>query len=66
MEELVALILNDAYMVRHYSRSKQRRRQAIKKLGATILFAFSQSDDHEPLIEAILDALRPQDRPPPF
>lgn len=70
-EDLVALILNDAWMVRHYSRQigptqRLRRAQAVQKLGATVRHAFTSSDDYEPLIAAILDGLRPDQVEKPF
>lgn len=58
------MIYNDCYMVRRYSRNKLRRHQAIMKLGATLVFAFSHTQEYEALIAALLDALRPEDRPP--
>lgn len=61
--DLVSTIYNDCYMVRHYERNKLRRHQAIQKLGATLQFAFSQTDEYEPLIQALLEGLRPIDRP---
>ena len=60
-DPLVVAILNDAWMVRNYSRNRIRRAQAIAKLGHTLRHAFNQSDDFETLIATVLDALRPQD-----
>lgn len=67
--ELLAAINNDCYLVRHYhsqrtSIERLRRHQAIQKLGETLKFAFSQTDQYEALIAALLDGLRPEDRPP--
>ena len=70
---LVAAILNDAWMVRHYLRGalhrhntqqKLRREQAIQKLGLTVRHAFECSNDFEALLAAVVDGLRPQDKPP--
>lgn len=66
----IAAILNAGYMVRYYARgarsSTQRlhRDQAIKLLGLTIREAFNQAEDFEPLLIAVVDALRPRDDPP--
>ena len=69
--ELVAAILNDGYMVRHYwrggrigGRPMELRRQAILKLGLTIRMAFGISEDFEALIAAVADAVRPRDEQP--
>lgn len=65
--ELVAAILNDAYMVRHYWRGARtsigrlHRQQAIIKLGITVREAFAKSDDFETLLAAVVDGLRPRD-----
>lgn len=69
--DLVALILNDAWFVRHYAlqrtpTQKIRRDQAVHKLGQTIRDAFTSSDDFEPLLEAILEGLRPTHIQRPF
>jgi hypothetical protein len=67
---LVASILNAGYMVRHYARGgrssiqKLQREQAIQRLGLEIRHAFAASDDFEPLLIAVVDALRPRDDPP--
>jgi hypothetical protein len=67
---LVAAILNAGWMVRHYQRGgrssihRLERQQAIQRLGLTIRDAFSKSDDFEPLLVAVVDALRPKDDPP--
>lgn len=69
---LVAAILNDAWMVRHYRRGgrvgvgKLQRAQAIQKLGVTVRNAFNASTDYETLLAALVDGLRPRDEPPPF
>ena len=69
--ELVAQILNDWYIVRHYKRGgraggvgRERRQQAVQKLGLTIREAFNRSNDFEALIAAVLDGGRPQDHQP--
>ncbi|HZM33654.1 MAG TPA: hypothetical protein VFC18_04095 [Burkholderiales bacterium] len=67
---LVAAILNDWFMVRHYVRgartgiSRTERRQAIQKLGLTVRYAFSTSDDFEPLLAAVVAGGNPKDDPP--
>lgn len=71
-DALVAAILNDWWMVRHYARGantsigRASRAQAIQKLGLTIRNAFNTSDDFEALIAAILAGGRPQEYDPPF
>ena len=68
--ELVAQILNEWYLVRHYERGGRssigqlRRAQAIRKLGLTVRFAFNSSDDFEALLAAILDGGRPHHTQP--
>lgn len=69
--ELIAAILNDGYMVRHYRRGariggrpQELRRQAIRKLGLTIREAFNLSEDFEALIAAVADSVRPKDEQP--
>jgi len=62
--ELVSHILNSAWMVRHYARNSDLRQQAILRLGLTIRYAFSQSQNFEPLLTAIVDGLHPVDRRP--
>lgn len=61
---LAAAILNAAWLVRYFSRSKTRRNQAILKLGVTVRDAFNKSDDYEKLLEAVVDGLRPKDNRP--
>jgi hypothetical protein len=67
---LVASILNQAWLVRHYHRGARssigrlERKQAIQRLGLTIREAFNKSDDFEPLLIAVVDGLRPKDDPP--
>ena len=61
----VAAIYADARWVRHYERGGRlkyspmaiRRAQAILKLGLTVRYAFSQSDDFEALLVALFDGL---------
>jgi hypothetical protein len=66
----VAAILNAAWMVRHYKRGgrvaiqRAQRDQAIQKLGLIVRDAFSNSNDFEPLLAAIVDGLRPSEEPP--
>lgn len=68
--ELVAQLLNAAYMVRHYVRGgrssigKAHRAQAIQQMGLAVREAFSQSDDFEPLLAAVANGLSPRDDPP--
>lgn len=63
---LVAAILNAGYMVRYYPRPGQRaqRAAAIVTLGLAIRAAFNASDNFEPLIAAVADAVRPRDERP--
>lgn len=71
-DALVAAILNDWWMVRHYARGGrtaigcEHRAQAILKLGLTIRHSFSISDDFEALIAAILAGGNPKEYDPPF
>ena len=68
----VAAIYADARWVRHYERGGRlkyspmaiRRHQAILKLGLTVRHAFSQSDDFEALLTALVDGLHSRDDPP--
>lgn len=66
----VAAILNAGWMVRHYVRgartniNKLEREQAIRLLGLTVREAFTVLDEFEPLLVAVVDALRPRDDPP--
>ena len=68
--QLVAHILNDAWMVRHYSRGgrlsiqRKLRAQAIQKLGLTVRRAFNCSDDFPALLAAVVDGLRPREEQP--
>ena len=71
--QLVAAILNDAWMVRHYARGgrvskasplARQRALAIRKLGLTVREAFASSQDFEPLLAAVVDGLRPNEHPP--
>jgi hypothetical protein len=65
--KLCAQIRNDGYMVRHYSRNRLLREQAILKLWLTAREAFNKSteaQDREALLAAIADGLRPIERPP--
>jgi hypothetical protein len=68
--DLVAAILNAAWMVRHYARGRGttpmalRRAQAIQKLGLTVRHALNSSDDFEKILAAVVDGLRPKDEPP--
>jgi aminoglycoside/choline kinase family phosphotransferase len=64
---LVAQILNDAWMVRNYSRNRMRREQAILKLWLTAREVFNKSteaQDREALLTALVDGLRPHDERP--
>lgn len=66
----IAQILNAAWWVRHYQRGGRadfvavQRAQAIQRLGLVVRDAFSRSDEFEALLGAIVDGLRPNDRPP--
>jgi hypothetical protein len=70
--ELVASLLNAAWMVRHYARGgrssiqRKERRAAIRKMGLAVRHAFtvSREDQFEPLLAAICDGLRPRDEQP--
>lgn len=68
--DLVATILNSAWMVRHYARGgrsklgRAQRQQAIQHLGLMVREAFNRSDDFEALLAAVADGLRPRDEPP--
>lgn len=67
--QLIAAILNDAWMVRNYGLERNesqrlRRAQAILKLGLTVREAFNATDDFEPLLAAICDGLRPRESKP--
>lgn len=69
VDELIQLLRNDCYMVRSYEGQRTesqrlRRRQAIRKLVATLQYAFNETDDYETIIGEVLDGLRPLDRPP--
>jgi len=67
--QLVAAILNDWWMVRHYTLQRTpamrlRRAQALQRLGLTIRRAFNTSDDFEALLTAVVDGARPRDERP--
>lgn len=70
--ELVAAILNAAWMVRHYARGgrsaiqRAKRLEAIRHLGLVVRDAFNRSEDFETLLAAIVDGLRPKDDGQPF
>ncbi len=68
VERWCAEIRNGAYMVRAARRPAQRlqRAQAIIRLGATVRAAFAACADHEKLLAAIVEGLRPDDYRPPF
>ena len=67
---LVASILNAAWMVRHYQRGgrltiqREQRDLAIRHLGQIVRDAFTESEEYEPLLAAVLDGLRPNNAPP--
>jgi hypothetical protein len=68
---LVAAILNDWWMVRHYGLARNpamrlQRAQAILKLGLTVRHAFNSSDDFEVLLAAVIQGGSPRDDRPPF
>ena len=56
---LCARIYNAAWWIRHRSRPAQKvqRAAAILALGLVVRQAFSESDDFEPLLRALADAL---------
>lgn len=71
--QLVAAILNAAWMVRHHARGgrvsrssplSKKRDEAIKHLGVVVRDAFNTSEDFEPLLAAVCDGLRPHDEQP--
>lgn len=68
--ELVATILNSAWMVRHYARGarsaihSRERAEAIRQLGEAVRYAFNHSSEFESLLAAIVDGLRPKDDAP--
>ena len=68
-EDPAGSIRRATWMVRHYERAlgdRQRtlRAQAILLLGLTVRDAFNKSSDFETLLTALVDGLRPRDRPP--
>jgi hypothetical protein len=70
--QLVAAILNSAWMVRHYERGarleilRKERARAIRQMGLAVREAFDRSEDFEPLLLAVLDGLAPRDEHPRF
>ena len=60
-----AAILNDAWMVRHYPRAHQalRRRQALAKMGATVLALLEAGADPESVLYAVAVGLYTPDDP---
>ncbi len=71
---LIAAIYNDGRMVREFQRGGrlpgigfgEKRSAAIRDLGLTVRAAFSQSEDFEPLLTALVDALVQRDDWPRF
>ena len=72
---LVAAIYNAGYMVRHNRRGGRvtlqsplaaKRREAIDQLGLVVRDAFTASEDFEPLLVALVDALASRDDWPRF
>ena len=67
---LVAAILNDAWMVRHYARGgrssiqRPQRAEAIRRLALSVRDALNVSQDFEPLLIALVDGLSARDEPP--
>lgn len=68
-DALLALIRNDAWMVRNYSRGVNRlqREQAILKFGNTVRHVFAQLEhatpaEYEAILAAIIEGLRPLER----
>lgn len=72
--QLVAAILNAAWLVRHYARGarvhsgpmRARRDGAVKDLGLAVRHAFNSSEDFEALLAALADGLNPKDDTPRF
>lgn len=71
--QLVARILNAAYMVRHHSRGgrlsdqsplRHKRASAIREMGLVVREAFNISEDFEALLTAVYHGLAPTDDPP--
>lgn len=71
--QLVAQILNAAYMVRHYTRGgrlseaaplRSKRAAAIRDMGLVVREAFNVSEDFEALLTAVYQGLAPSDDPP--
>ena len=64
---LVAELLNLAYLVRMYRRGARtsigrlERQQAIQMLGLTLRRALDVSTDFEPILKAVVDGLKPHD-----
>ena len=68
-DQHIAGILNASFLVRHYALQRNNaqrlmRNQAIRRLGLEIRQAFSQTEDFEPLLAAIVDGLNPKDYHP--
>ena len=64
---MLAAIRNAGWLVRCYRRgSKEKRRQALLRMGVTVREAFLKSDDYEKLLQAVVDGLRPKEDDPPF
>lgn len=63
-----AELRNGAWLVRSYARPHQRalRAQAIAQLGASVREAFTRCADHEQLLIALAEGLRPNDYKAPF
>lgn len=65
--DLVAAILNAAWMVRNYERGtrtsilQKQRQRAIREMGLTVRDSFNRSEDFEPLLTAVLDGLSPRE-----
>lgn len=71
--QLVARILNAAYLVRHYSRGgrmsessplRHKRSEAIVAMGVAVREAFTVSSDFEALLTAVYHGLAPDEDPP--
>lgn len=70
----VPVILNAAYMVRHYWRGgrtsigREQRARAVVQLGHAVRDALAEcaDDDIEPILSAVVDGLRPRDDGPAF
>lgn len=54
-------IRHACWMVRHYSRNELKRQQAMKMLAALLLAALEAGAEPEPILESVVDGLRPEE-----